>query len=115
MINRLYLFLLAALITSSATGQLTAAYPPVFDQKVVKKTKTSKVTEEDKSTPCGVDTLYYSKYNNSGATPQYLNLQPTKGAGMYFAADDTVWLHGFNFFSYAQAANGFFSHSKCYL
>ena len=106
MTNRLYLFFLAALISSSAIGQITAVYPPVFDHKVDKKTKSSKIVEEDKSTPCGIDTLYYSRYNLS-TTTQYLNLQPTKGGGMYFATDDTVWLHGFNFFAYAVTSTNF--------
>ena len=61
----------------------------------------------NKSTPCGIDTLYYSRYNNTYFTPRYITAPG--GAGMFFSVDDTVWLYGFNFFAYAYDPNFFFT------
>lgn len=99
-----YLFIFTLLFSATLKAQLTEVIPPILaDSRVKSEGKGI----NNKSTSCGVDTLYYSRYNNSSTTPKYLNLQPTRGAGMYFAIDDTVWLSGFNFFGYA-LLNGFF-------
>lgn len=94
------------LLSVTAKAQLTEEFPPIIPD-AWKKGKVQTKTN-NKSTPCGIDTLYYSRYNNSGPT-QFLNLQPTRGGGMYFKTDDTVKLYGFNFFGYALQSGIFFT------
>ena len=64
----------------------------------------SKAIQNNKTTACGTDTLYYSRYNATNFN--YVNLipsgtTPVLGAGIYFHVDDTVWLEGVNFYAYA--------------
>ncbi len=112
---RFYLLNIFVLFSFFSFGQLVeATFPPLNNAPVPKMLFKDALNQkkQDKSTPCGVDTLYYARYNNTYVLGyQRLTIGSNSGAGLFFNVDDTVWLHGFNFNAYAYLGFGLVSQN----
>ncbi|MEQ9064740.1 MAG: PKD domain-containing protein [Vicingaceae bacterium] len=91
------------LILLTAFGQLNAQLTQEGSsvKSSFRKNFESRRVHNNKSTSCGVDTLYYAQYNATSFN--YINIVPSgvTGAGLKYTIDDTVWLYGVNFYAYA--------------